>query len=38
MCPIAEQAYEQIITLPIFPMMTEADVHDVVTAIEKIIQ
>ena len=36
MCPVAEAAYEQIITLPIFPQMTEADVDDVIHAIQKL--
>ena len=36
LCPIAERAYERLITLPIFPQMTEADVDDVVTALRKL--
>lgn len=38
LCPMAEQAYEQILTLPLFPQMTEMDVNDVVTALEKVLQ
>ena len=37
MCPVAETAYERIITLPIFPRMSERDVDDVITAVEKVI-
>lgn len=36
LCPVAEAAYEQMVTLPIFPQMTEADVNDVVQAIRKL--
>lgn len=36
LCPVAEAAYEEIITLPIFPAMTDADVQDVVAAVEKV--
>lgn len=35
LCPVAEAAYEEIITLPVFPGMTDADVQDVVKAVEK---
>ena len=37
MCPVAETAYEQIISLPIFPQMTDADVEDVVEAVHKVV-
>lgn len=33
LCPAAEAAYREIVTLPLFPAMTEADVGDVVEAI-----
>lgn len=36
-CPVAEAAYERIITLPIFPQMTSSDVEDVITAVQKVI-
>lgn len=36
LCPVAEAAYERLITLPIFPQMTESDVDDVVTALKKL--
>ncbi len=36
--PLAERAYERIISLPIFPMMTESDVEDVITAVNKVIE
>lgn len=37
LCPVAEAAYERIISLPIFPAMTDKDVADVITAVEKVI-
>jgi perosamine synthetase len=37
LCPVAEAAYERIISLPIFPRMTDADVHDVVRAVCKVV-
>ncbi|GAB1421631.1 DegT/DnrJ/EryC1/StrS family aminotransferase [Anaerolineales bacterium] len=36
LCPVAEAAYERILTLPIFPMMEAADVDDVIEAIKKL--
>lgn len=36
-CPVAEEAYERILTLPVFPEMTDADVEDVVAALEKVL-
>jgi perosamine synthetase len=36
-CPVAEAAYEQIISLPIFPQMTSHDVEDVITALHKVV-
>jgi len=37
LCPIAEAAYERLVTLPIFPQMTEGDVDDVVMAVRKLV-
>jgi perosamine synthetase len=34
---VAEGAYERILSLPIFPTMTDADVDDVVRAVEKVV-
>ena len=36
LCPIAEQSYEQIISLPIFPKMSDEDVADVINAAFKV--
>jgi perosamine synthetase len=33
MCPVAEAAYERILSLPMFPAMTDDDVDDVVDAV-----
>lgn len=37
MCPVAEEVYEGIVSLPLFPGMTESDVADVVCAVKKVI-
>lgn len=37
LCPVAESAYERLITLPLYPGMTEADVTDVRTAVTKVV-
>ena len=37
LCPVAEAAYEQIISLPIFPRMADADVGDVVRGVRKVV-
>jgi len=36
MCPVAEAAYERLLSLPMFPAMTDEDVGDVVQAVEKV--
>ena len=36
LCPVSEEAYEQIISLPIFPAMTDADAGDVIAAVHKV--
>ena len=38
LCPVAEAAYERIISLPIFPGMSDEDVNTVITAVQKIIE
>lgn len=35
--PIAEAAYERMLTLPLWPGMTDGDVDDVVTAVNKVL-
>jgi perosamine synthetase len=37
MCPVAEDAYQRLVTLPMFPQMTDADVDDVVAAVAKVV-
>ena len=37
LCPVAEDAYERLITLPLFPAMTDDDVKDVITAVYKVV-
>lgn len=36
-CPVAEDAYERLISLPMFHAMTEKDVADVIRAIRKVL-
>lgn len=36
-CPLAESLYNNIITLPLFPSMTDNDANDVVKAVKKVI-
>ena len=35
--PVAENAYERMLSLPIFPAMTDQDVDDVMTGVKKVI-
>jgi perosamine synthetase len=37
LCPIAEKAYEQILSLPIYPTMTNQMVDEVIQTIKKVI-
>ncbi len=37
LCPVAEAAYARLITLPLFPDMTDDDVADVVAAVAKVL-
>lgn len=36
LCPIAEQAASEVVTLPLFPSMTDKDIRDVVRAVTKL--
>jgi len=38
LCPVAEAAYEEIISLPIFPRMSDADVEDAIAAMRKVVE
>jgi perosamine synthetase len=37
LCPIAEKAYEQILSLPMFPVMSDEMIDEVVRAVKKVI-
>ncbi|MDR1616911.1 MAG: UDP-4-amino-4,6-dideoxy-N-acetyl-beta-L-altrosamine transaminase [Syntrophomonadaceae bacterium] len=37
LCPQAEQVYREIITLPLFPSMSDEDARDVIKAVKKVI-
>ena len=36
-CPVAEAAYEGLLSLPIFPVMSDRDIGDVVAAVTKVV-
>jgi perosamine synthetase len=36
LCPVVEAAYERLITLPLFPAMTDGDVRDVIEAVSRV--
>jgi len=36
LCPVAERAYGQILSLPVFPRMTDRDAMDVIAAVGKV--
>jgi perosamine synthetase len=38
LCPNAEAAFEEIVTLPLFPTMDERDVDDVIAAVRKVLE
>lgn len=38
LCPVAENAYERLVTLPLFPGMSDRDVADVTEAVWKVVQ
>lgn len=38
LCPVAEEAYERLLSLPLFPGMGPADVDDVVRALDKVVR
>lgn len=37
-CPIAEAAYEQLLSLPVFPRMSNQDIEDAISAVFKVCQ
>jgi perosamine synthetase len=37
LCPVAEEAYERLLSLPVFPKMNNADVEDVILAVRKVL-
>lgn len=38
LCPVAEKAYEEIVTLPLFPAMSDRDAGDVIKAVKKVLR
>lgn len=37
-CPVAEEAYERLISLPIFHAMTDHDIDDVIVGVRKVVE
>ena len=37
LCPVAEKIYKGIMSIPLYPMMTDEDVEDVIHAVKKIV-
>ncbi len=38
LCPQAEKLYNEIMSIPLFPAMTDADVEDVIRAVQKVVE
>ncbi len=38
LCPVAESAYEQILSLPMYPAMTDADITTVINAVRTVVR
>lgn len=38
LCPIAEEVYKKIMSIPLYPKMTDKDVKDVIHAVKKVIE
>ncbi|MCR5278538.1 MAG: UDP-4-amino-4,6-dideoxy-N-acetyl-beta-L-altrosamine transaminase [Lachnospiraceae bacterium] len=38
LCPVAEKVYEGIMSIPLYPRMTDEDVHDVIHAVKKVVE
>ena len=38
LCPNAEKIYQRIMSIPLYPKMTDQDVDDVICAVKKIIK
>ena len=37
-CPVAEEIYKGIISIPLYPAMTDSDVEDVIEAVKKVVR
>ena len=37
LCPVAEEMYKGIMSIPLYPMMTDEDVTDVIAAVKKVV-
>ena len=37
LCPVAEKIYKGIMSIPLYPMLTDEDVEDVIKAVRKVV-
>jgi dTDP-4-amino-4,6-dideoxygalactose transaminase len=37
-CPNAEEVYKGIMSIPLYPAMTDEDVEDVIAAVKKVVE
>ncbi|MDP6484924.1 MAG: DegT/DnrJ/EryC1/StrS family aminotransferase, partial [Nitrospinota bacterium] len=37
LCPVAESLFPRLMTLPLFPLMTDSDQEDVLAALDKVL-
>ena len=37
LCPVAEKVYKGIMSIPLYPLMTDSDVDDVIKAVKKVV-
>ena len=37
LCPNAEKIYDQIMSIPLYPRLTDEEVQDVITAVKKLV-
>jgi perosamine synthetase len=38
LCPVAEHAYEQVLSLPMYPSLSDGEVDRVIEAMEEVLQ
>ena len=38
LCPVAERIYSRIMSIPLYPLMTDEDVASVIKAVRKVVE